>query len=79
MCRLLLLASTIRTAALPFGPSRSFVLGGHGRDPGIMIHGLIADMVGYQISVHNGEGSATLNADDDFFDGRRASFLFPRP
>jgi hypothetical protein len=37
----------------------------HGRDPGVMIHGLVADMIEYKASVHNGAGSNTLNTDDN--------------
>jgi hypothetical protein len=39
---------------------------GHGRDPGIMLWGVLSDMVEYKLSVHNGEGRTTTNATDDF-------------
>jgi hypothetical protein len=38
----------------------------HGRDPGIMLWGVLSDMVEYRLSVHNGEGRTTTNGSDDF-------------
>lgn len=38
----------------------------HGRDPGLMLWGVLSDMVEYRLSVHNGEGATTTNGSDDF-------------
>lgn len=38
----------------------------HGRDPGIMLWGVLSDMVEYKLGVFNGEGRTTTNATDDF-------------
>ena len=39
----------------------------HGRDVGIMIHGVVANMIGYKIGLFNGEGSSTNMSDDMLF------------
>jgi hypothetical protein len=38
----------------------------HGRDPGLMIWGVLSDAVEYKIGLFNGEGQTNMNADDDF-------------
>jgi hypothetical protein len=37
----------------------------HGRDPGLMLWGVLSDIVEYKLSVHNGDGATTLNSTDD--------------
>jgi len=53
-----------------------FLSWAHGRDPGLMIHGLVSDMMEYKVSIHNGNGEDTLNATDDFLVAAQTRIYF---
>jgi hypothetical protein len=56
-----------------YGPNQGVAIWGspyivswsHGRDPGLMVWGVLSDIFEYKLSVHNGEGATRLNGTDD--------------
>ncbi len=48
----------------------------HGRDIGLMLHGVIADKVGYAAGLFNGSGANAGNADDDFLMAAQMRFYY---
>lgn len=52
----------------------------HGRDPGLMLLGLLNDTLEYKVSAHNGEGSArmTNNSDEMLFAGSLRVYPFTK-
>jgi len=54
-----------------------FILGwSHGRDLGFMLHGVIANVLGYKAGIFNGEGSNTGNYSDEFLMAAQLRFYY---
>jgi len=48
----------------------------HSRDIGFVVHGVLANMVGYKVGIFNGSGINTTNTDDEFLMAAQARFYF---